>query len=88
MADPAERLLADTAAAWGLPLDPNQLRQFARYTDELLAWNAHTNLTAITDRRAIYVRHFLDSLALARFWGRHPQPSWISALAPAFPVCP
>ncbi|MFQ3660796.1 MAG: 16S rRNA (guanine(527)-N(7))-methyltransferase RsmG [Chloroflexaceae bacterium] len=72
MADPAERLLAETAAAWGLPLNPAQLHQFAIYTDELLAWNAHTNLTAITDRPAIYVRHFLDSLALARFWGPPP----------------
>jgi len=88
MADPAERLLADTAAAWGLPLDPNQLRQFARYTDELLAWNAHTNLTAITDRRAIYVRHFLDSLALARFWGPPPATLVDIGTGAGFPGVP
>jgi len=88
MADPAERLLADTAAAWGLPLDPNQLRQFARYTDELLAWNAHTNLTAITDRQAIYVRHFLDSLALARFWGPPPATLVDIGTGAGFPGVP
>ena len=88
MADPAERLLADTAAAWGLPLDPNQLRQFARYTDELLAWNAHINLTAITDRQAIYVRHFLDSLALARFWGPPPATLVDIGTGAGFPGVP
>jgi 16S rRNA (guanine527-N7)-methyltransferase len=88
MADPTERLLADIATAWGLPLDPNQLRQFARYADELLAWNAHTNLTAITDRQAIYVRHFLDSLALARFWGPPPATLVDIGTGAGFPGVP
>ena len=88
MADPTERLLADIATAWGLPLNPNQLRQFARYTDELLAWNAHTNLTAITDRQAIYVRHFLDSLALARFWGPPPATLVDIGTGAGFPGVP
>ncbi|MGQ9927336.1 MAG: 16S rRNA (guanine(527)-N(7))-methyltransferase RsmG [Chloroflexaceae bacterium] len=88
MADPIERLLADTATAWGLPLDSNQLRQFARYADELLAWNAHTNLTAITDRQAIYVRHFLDSLALARFWGPPPATLVDIGTGAGFPGLP
>lgn len=88
MADPAERLLADTAAAWGLPLNADQLRQFARYADELLAWNARTNLTAITDRQGIYVRHFLDSLALARFWGQPPATLADIGAGAGFPGVP
>ncbi|MCS6882124.1 MAG: 16S rRNA (guanine(527)-N(7))-methyltransferase RsmG [Oscillochloridaceae bacterium] len=88
MADPAERLLADTATAWGLPLNADQLRQFARYADELLAWNARTNLTAITDRPAIYVRHFLDSLALARFWGPPPATLADIGTGAGFPGVP
>jgi 16S rRNA (guanine527-N7)-methyltransferase len=68
-----EQLLADTAAGWGLPLDDTQLAQFAIYATELVAYNAHTNLTAITSPAEIYVRHFLDSIALARHWG--PAPS-------------
>ncbi|MCX7791136.1 MAG: 16S rRNA (guanine(527)-N(7))-methyltransferase RsmG [Chloroflexaceae bacterium] len=88
MADPAERLLADTAAAWGLPLNPDQLRQFARYADELLAWNARANLTASTDRQAIYVRHFLDSLALARFWGPPPATLVDIGTGAGFPGVP
>ncbi len=88
MADAPTRLLADTAAGWGLPLSDEQLRQFARYADELLAWNAHTNLTAITDREAIYVRHFLDSLVLARFWGAGPASLADIGTGAGFPGVP
>ncbi len=62
-------LLAQTAAAWGFPLSAEQLGQFAHYTQLLLAWNAHTNLTAITDPTAIQVRHFLDALSCALVTG-------------------
>lgn len=72
MSDRAEQLMAETAAAWGLPLSAEQLAQFRLYAEALAAWNAHTNLTAITDREGVYVRHFLDSLALARHWGAPP----------------
>ncbi|PDV99463.1 16S rRNA (guanine(527)-N(7))-methyltransferase RsmG [Candidatus Viridilinea mediisalina] len=65
MTDSAEQVLLTTAHAWGLQLDAIQLAQFADYAAELVRWNAQTNLTAITEREAIYVRHFLDSLALA-----------------------
>ncbi len=68
-----EALFSDTAAAWGLPLSEAQLAQFARYADELRAYNAHTNLTAITAPADIYVRHFLDSLSLALHWGEAPD---------------
>lgn len=48
----------------GLELSPEIQRAFSLYADELLAWNAHTNLTAITDPEAIEMRHFLDSLSV------------------------
>jgi 16S rRNA (guanine527-N7)-methyltransferase len=67
-----QQLLADASAAWGLPLDARQRAQFEQYADELLAWNAHTNLTAVRSRDEVYVRHFLDSLVLARHWGAPP----------------
>lgn len=72
MYDPLDTLLLDTAAAWGLPLTADQCALFSIYATELQRWNEHTNLTAITDRDAIYRRHFLDALALARFWGAPP----------------
>jgi 16S rRNA (guanine527-N7)-methyltransferase len=56
--------LAFGAAQMGLTLQPAQLNAFAQYTDELLAWNERFNLTAVTDRDQVIVRHYLDSLAL------------------------
>lgn len=65
--------LTETTAAWGIPLSPQQHAQFATYARELVAWNAHTNLTSITDPAGIRVRHFLDSLVCARFVADPPQ---------------
>src|SRR3954452_13552927 len=66
-------LLATTAAAWGHPLSPAQLDQFAVYAAELRRWNERVNLTAITDETGIVTRHFLDSLRCAQSWGSAPQ---------------
>ncbi|KXK53870.1 MAG: 16S rRNA methyltransferase GidB [Chloroflexi bacterium OLB13] len=57
--------LADSARTlFGVELTEPQLGQFDRLTTELLSWNAHTNLTAITDPQEITLRHYLDSLSL------------------------
>ena len=40
---------------------------FETYTDILLEWNGKINLTAITDRREIEVKHFEDSLTCAEY---------------------
>ena len=39
-----------------------QLQQFERYADLLIEWNEKFNLTSITDREDIYVKHFYDSI--------------------------
>lgn len=88
MTDPTTHLLAETSAAWGLPLDAAQRAQFERYADELLAWNAHTNLTAIRSREEVFVRHFLDSLVLARFWGAEPTSLVDIGTGAGFPGVP
>lgn len=46
----------------GLQLTPLQVAAFERYATELVDWNRRFNLTAITDREEIDVKHFLDSL--------------------------
>ena len=56
--------LASGATQMGLTLAPSQLAAFEQYTDDLLAWNQRFNLTAVTDREQVEVRHYLDSLAL------------------------
>lgn len=48
----------------GLALTSDQVQQFQRYYEELVAWNRRLNLTAITDYDAVQVRHFLDSLTV------------------------
>lgn len=40
------------------------MAQFSLYRTELLRWNKHINLTAITDRDEIIHKHFLDSLSV------------------------
>jgi 16S rRNA (guanine527-N7)-methyltransferase len=58
-----QRLTAG-ATQMGLALLPNQIAAFEVYTQELLAWNEQSNLTAITDPDQVEIRHYLDSLAL------------------------
>ncbi len=47
----------------GIALNEQHLAAFERYYRELVEWNQRFNLTAITDREGILVRHFLDSLS-------------------------
>src|SRR5215213_2046459 len=60
--------LTQQAALFGIDLTPEQEAQFDVYARELAIWNAHTNLTAITAVEEVRVRHFLDSLSLARVY--------------------
>ena len=46
-------------------LDDKQLAQYQTYYDRLVSVNEHMNLTAITDRDDVYLKHFYDSLTLA-----------------------
>jgi 16S rRNA (guanine527-N7)-methyltransferase len=57
-------LTEQAATLLDISLTPEQAAQFDIYARELAVWNAHTNLTAITDADAVMVRHFLDSLTL------------------------
>ena len=58
--------LTDEAAALGLRLTPEQEAAFDLYARELAEWNTRVNLTAIVDPEGIRVRHFLDSLTVAK----------------------
>ena len=61
--EPRLRELVAGAQQMGLTLTPEQLRAFQAYYEELVAWNARFNLTAITDYRQVQIQHFLDSLS-------------------------
>ncbi len=58
--------LAQAVRAFGINLDERQSQTFETYYRELIDWNAHTNLTAITDREQVIVKHFMDSLSIAK----------------------
>ena len=57
-------VLKETFDQYGFPLTTQQVAQFDQYRTELLRWNKHINLTAITDEDEIIHKHFLDSLSV------------------------
>ena len=54
-------------AKWDISLNEEQIRQFQRYYDLLAEWNSFMNLTAITEKNEVILKHFTDSLALMHF---------------------
>ena len=49
----------------GLSISSRQFEQLDRYLDILADWNERMNLTGITEREAVYEKHFYDSVTLA-----------------------
>ncbi len=49
----------------GIVLSEKQIEQFEKYYEILVEWNEKMNLTAITDREGVYLKHFYDSLTIA-----------------------
>lgn len=49
----------------GIPLSSEQLDQFELYFRLLVEWNEKMNLTGITERDAVYEKHFYDSISLS-----------------------
>ncbi|WP_059171616.1 16S rRNA (guanine(527)-N(7))-methyltransferase RsmG [Bacillus sp. FJAT-27445] len=52
----------------GISLSSRQLGQFETYFETLVEWNEKMNLTAITDREEVYLKHFYDSLSAAFYF--------------------
>ena len=57
---------------FGVRLNARQLEAFDWYAAELQSWNQRFNLTSVTDREQIEIKHFLDSLSCLRVM--HPEP--------------
>ena len=60
-------LLLQNARHLGVELSEQQLAQFDIYKNELLQWNAKTNLISESSAQKIITRHFLDSLSALQF---------------------
>jgi 16S rRNA (guanine527-N7)-methyltransferase len=65
--DPEILSLGKNARHLGIELDEQQLSQFDVYKNELLQWNAKTNLISENSSQEIITRHFLDSLTALQF---------------------
>ena len=63
--DHTEQLFTQLLQEHGVVLSELQLEQFDAYYRELVDWNERMNLTGITEREQVYVKHFYDSLSLA-----------------------
>ncbi|MDR3600182.1 MAG: 16S rRNA (guanine(527)-N(7))-methyltransferase RsmG [Desulfosporosinus sp.] len=51
----------------GCELSNLQVSQFCHFGDLLLDWNQRLNLTRITDPHEVILKHFIDSMVLAKF---------------------
>ena len=47
-------------------LNQTQLSKFDTYCEFMLEYNKYTNLTSIIDKKSVYIKHFLDSLLIAK----------------------
>lgn len=47
----------------GFLLSSKQKEQFDTYFKLLVEWNTKINLTAITEKNEVYLKHFYDSIA-------------------------
>lgn len=50
-----------------MEINDNQIDKFYKYMEILLEWNQKINLTAITDYEEIILKHFIDSLTIAKY---------------------
>jgi len=65
--DQTEKWFAELLKDNGIAISARQLEQFDRYYRLLIEWNEKMNLTGITEREAVYEKHFYDSLSLSFF---------------------
>lgn len=49
----------------GITLSPVRLEQFETYFRMLVEWNEKMNLTSITEKEEVYLKHFYDSISAA-----------------------
>jgi 16S rRNA (guanine527-N7)-methyltransferase len=63
--DAIEKQFNELLEKQGITLNENQFKQFALYYEQLVSWNEKMNLTGITEREQVYIKHFYDSVSLS-----------------------
>jgi len=57
----------------GISLSSQQIQQYETYYELLVEWNQKMNLTAITEKEEVYLKHFFDSITAAFYFPFHEQ---------------
>ncbi|MCD8881498.1 16S rRNA (guanine(527)-N(7))-methyltransferase RsmG [Mammaliicoccus sciuri] len=57
-----EQTFIDTLKESGITLTDKQIKQFGTYFEMLVEWNEKINLTAVTEKEEVYLKHFFDSV--------------------------
>ncbi|CAI9394320.1 Ribosomal RNA small subunit methyltransferase G [Bacillus sp. T2.9-1] len=52
----------------GITLSDQQIKQFELYFETLVEWNEKMNLTAITEKSDVYLKHFYDSITAGFYY--------------------
>lgn len=52
----------------GITLSETQIQQFEDYYETLVEWNEKMNLTAITEKSDVYLKHFYDSISASFYF--------------------
>jgi 16S rRNA (guanine527-N7)-methyltransferase len=63
--DAIEKQFNELLQEQGITLTESQFKQFELYYQELVTWNEKMNLTGITEREQVYIKHFYDSVSLS-----------------------
>jgi 16S rRNA (guanine527-N7)-methyltransferase len=56
-----------------IDLNDSQYKKFDKYMDLLIEWNKNINLTAITDKEEIVLKHFADSLSICKYFNNNDK---------------
>lgn len=59
--------LRDLLGKIEIEISDKQLKQFNDYFELLVEWNSFMNLTSITEKNDVIIKHFLDSLMVLKF---------------------
>ena len=73
LSDEKDAIIRDfqkNAEELGIIVDGRMLSSFALYYKNLVEWNKVMNLTAITEEKDVYEKHFLDSLTITQIVSR------------------
>ena len=59
--------LIDIAKPYNIEITSKQEEKFENFYELLVFWNKKINLTAITEKEDVYIKHFLDCIYLSRY---------------------